>query len=144
MGVIALPGMLQAQVGLTSGLAQIQLVARVAPQASIEGVGPELEIGRHGTLREVSVTVGLAANTGFRLVVLRTDRDAKASGEASPLWVRALNGEYQPLSADRPTVVLREGPAARQSAREVHYRMEESDSSRSLPVRYEMVIDPQL
>jgi hypothetical protein len=143
MGVVALPGMLQAQVGLASGLAQIQLVARVAPQASIESVGPELEIGRHGTLREVSVTVGLAANTGFRLVVLRTEADAMASGEASPLWVRAFNGEYQRLSADRPIVVLREGPAARQSERDIHYRMEGSDSLRSLPVRYEMVIDPQ-
>jgi hypothetical protein len=144
IGVAAAPGMLHAQVGLTSGLAQVELVARVAPRGSIERVGPELETGRQGTIREVSVRVGVAANTGFRLVVRRTDAEAMVSGRAPQLWVRAVNGEYQLLGDDRPIVVSREEPAAGQTEREVRYRREESDSLHSLPVRYEIVIDPEL
>jgi hypothetical protein len=144
IGAVTLPGMLHAQVGLMSGLAQVELVARVAPQASIEGVGPELETGRQGTIREVAVTVGVLANTGFRLVVVRTDGEAMVSGQAPPLWVRAVNGDYQPLGDDGPIVVVREGHTAGQTEREVRYRMEERDSLCSLPVRYEIVIDPEL
>ena len=144
IGVVALPGMLHAQVGLMSGLAQVTLVARVAPQASIEGLGPALEVGSQGTLREVSVAVGVAANTGFRLVVLRTDAEAMASGRPSPLWVRAVNGDYQLLGHDLPIVVVREGPTPGQTEREVHYRVETRDWLHSLPVRYEIVIDPEL
>jgi hypothetical protein len=136
--------MLHAQVGLTSGLAQVELVARVAPRGSIERVGPELETGRQGTIREVSVAVGVAANTGFRLVVLRTDAEAMASGQAPPLWVRAVNGDFQLLGHDRPIVVVREGPTAGQTERAVHYRVETRDWLHSLPVRYEIVIDPEL
>jgi hypothetical protein len=144
IGGVAAPGMLQAQVGLTSGLAQVELVARVAPRGSIEGVGPERETGRQGTLREMSVTVGLSANTGYRLVVLRTDAEALASGQAPLLWVRAVNGEFQALGADRPVVVSRERHAVGQSEREVRYEMEERESWHSLPVRYEIVVDPTL
>jgi hypothetical protein len=136
--------MLHAQVGLTSGLAQVTLVARVAPRASIEGVGPALEVGSQGTLRELSVAVGVAANTGFRLVVLRTDAEAMVPGQAPLLWVRGVNGDYQLLGHDRPIVVVREGPTAGQTEREVHYRVETRDWLPSVAVRYEIVIDPEL
>jgi hypothetical protein len=134
--------MLHAQVGLTSGLAQVELVARVAPRGSIDRVGPALEVGRQGTIHEVSVSVGVAANTGFRLVVLRTD--VEAPGQAASLWVRSVDGAFEPLGAGRGVVVWREGDAPGQWEREVHYKMEAADSLGSLPVRYEIVIDPRL
>src|SRR4051812_31075264 len=68
--LIAAPRQANAQVGLNSGLAQVALVVRVAPSAAIDFVGPARETGRQGTLREVSSTVKLSANSAYRLVVV--------------------------------------------------------------------------
>src|SRR5687768_13554561 len=47
--LLASPQVLEAQASLTSGMAQVALVARVAPRGSIEGVTPHREIGRTST-----------------------------------------------------------------------------------------------
>jgi hypothetical protein len=47
--LLALPRVLEAQVGLTSGMAQVTLVARVAPRGTIQGVSPQRETGNSGS-----------------------------------------------------------------------------------------------
>jgi hypothetical protein len=130
------------QVGLSSGLAQVTLLARIAPRGSIHGVGAQRETARQGTVREVSVMVGLSANTGYQLIVRGT------SAPASRVWVRAVTGEYQELTAGASVTVARDTRCAGQWQREVQYRIETSDAAGSelqnLPVRYEMAINPVL
>jgi hypothetical protein len=129
LGVLAGPGILEAQAGFAPSLAEVQLVARVAPRGTIESVGPEVETGRRGPLREVLVMVALSANTGYRLVVVRTDAPpVMPAGRAPQLWVRALDGKFQALDAGKPVVVARGGQTAGQWVREVGYKMEEGDS----------------
>jgi hypothetical protein len=135
--MLALPQVAYGQVGITSGMTQVALVARVAPRGSIQGVSAERETGRMGALREASVTVRMSANTGYRLVV-------KAAGTStSRIWVRAMTGEFQELTAGSSVTVARDAHRAGQWEREVQYRIEGGDLN-SLPVRYEIAVSPQL
>jgi hypothetical protein len=136
--VLALPGVAQSQVGISSGLAQIALVAHIAPRGSIQSVSAERETGRMGSVREASVTVRVAANTGYQLVVRGT---AVAD---SRIWVRGVNGEFQELTAGSSVTVARGTHAAGQWDREVQYRIESAGDLNGLPVRYEIAINPQL
>jgi hypothetical protein len=136
--VLTLPRVAQGQVGITSGLTQVALVAHVAPRGSIQGVSATRETGRVGGLRATSTTVHISANTGYRLVV-------KAAGApASRIWVRAVNGEFQELTAGSSITVARGGHTAGLAEREVQYRLESAGGETSLPVRYEIAISPQL
>jgi hypothetical protein len=130
----------EGQVGLTSGMAQVTLVARIAPRGSIQAVGAQRETARQGTVREVSVTVGLSANTGYQLIVRGT------AVPASRVWVRSATGEYQELTSGTSVTVARDTRCAGQWQREVQYRIETSDAAGSelqnLPVRYEIAINP--
>lgn len=136
--ILGLPGVAQGQVGITSGLTQVALVAHVAPRGSIQGVSAERETSRMGALREASVTVRMSANTGYRLIV----RSAGAS--TSRIWVRSVTGEFQELTAGSSVTVARGAHTAGQSEREIQYRIESGGNSNSLPVRYEIAISPQL
>jgi hypothetical protein len=136
--VFALPGVAQSQVGLPSGVAQIALVAHIAPRGSIQGVSAERETGRMGSVREASVMVRVAANTGYQLMVRGT---AIAD---SRIWVRGVNGEFQELTTGSSVTVARGTHAAGQWDREVQYRIESASDLNSLPVRYEIAIDPTL
>jgi len=143
IGALALPQMLEAQVGLSSGLAQVSLVARAAPRGSIELVGPAAETGHNGTVRDLSVRVRLTANTSYRLMVSRAD----ASARPARVWVRTERGEWQALETGSHIVVGRGRHAAGEREYEVSYRVETSEASGAipnLPVRYEMVIDPTI
>jgi hypothetical protein len=134
---LSLPSVARSQVGISSGLTQITLVARVAPHGSIKGVSAERETGRMGGLREASTTVRLSANAGYRLVV-------KAAGTpSSRVWVRAVTGEFQELTAGSSVTVAR-GTQAVESEREVQYRIESAGDELGLPVRYELAIAPQI
>ena len=141
--VLALVGApaLAAQVGLSTGVAQVALVARSAPRAAIQRVGPALEMGRNGTTQDVSVSVGLVANTGYRLVVVGTP-----AANGSRLWVRGIDGEFQELTPGAAVTVARDGHAAGEWEREVSYRAETSppDGVQVLPVRYEIRVEPTL
>jgi hypothetical protein len=134
---LSLPTVARSQVGIRSGLTQIALVAHVAPSGSIRGVSAERETGRAGGMREASTTVRLSANTGYRLVV-------KAAGASSTrLWVRAVSGEFQELTAGS-SVTVAQGNRGVDSEREVQYRIESAGNGLDLPVRYELAIAPQL
>jgi hypothetical protein len=136
--VLTLPGVAQGQVGITSGVTQIALVAHVAPRGSIQAVSAERETGRRGSVREASVSVRVAANTGYQLVVRGT------GVTTSRIWVRGVNGEFQELTAGSSVTVARGTHAAGEWDREVQYRIESAGDLSSLPVRYEIAISPQL
>jgi hypothetical protein len=136
--VFALPGVAQSQVGISSGVAQVALVAHIAPRGSIQGVSAERETGRTGSVREASVTVRVAANTGYQLVVRGT------AIAASRIWVRNVDGEFRELTSGSSVTVARGAHAAGQWDREVQYRIEAAGDLNSLPVRYEIAINPQL
>ena len=136
--VLALPGVAESQVGISSGTAQIALVAHIAQRGSIQAVSAEREAARTGTIREASVMVRVAANTGYQLVVRGT------AVAASRVWVRGVNGEFQELTAGSSVTVARGTHAAGQWDREVQYRIESAGDLNSLPVRYEIALNPQL
>jgi hypothetical protein len=139
--LLSRPQGVQAQIGLTSGVAQVALIARIAPRGSIQGVGAQRETARVGTMRESSVTVRMTANTGYQLVV-------KGTGTSSTrIWVRAASGEFQELTAGSSVTVARDTHCAGQWEREVQYRIEAPESAAdpaALPVRYEIAINPVL
>ena len=145
--VLLAPAALHAQVGWASGGAQIALIARASPRASISGVSPTQETGRRGALSEGTVKVRLAANTGYRLVVVGTDPVSSKDRSASRLWVRAENGRFEELKSGTAVTVVRGQHADAASEPEVNFRSETSRSgegSQALPVRYEVRIDPTI
>lgn len=144
MVVAALAGTtpLAGQVGLGSNVAQVSLVVRVAPKASIQGVGPAVRSSSNGSVTEASVKVRLSTNTGYRLVAV-----GLPSSRGSRMWVRSSTGEFQELTPGASVTVARESRTAGQLEREVSYRIESaagSEQAESLPVRYEVVINPAI
>jgi hypothetical protein len=139
MAIMVLPGTLAAQVGLSSNLAQVALVAHVAPRASIESVGALVETARIGQVREASATVRFATNTGYRLLV---SSDRAETGRR--IWVRAAGGEYRELTPGTAVTVARAKRVSGHWVREVNYRIESATDAVSLPVRYEIVVEPTL
>jgi hypothetical protein len=138
MALLAITSGAEGQVGLTSGMTQVALVARVAPRGSIQGVSAQRETGKIGAVREVSVTVRMTTNTGYRLVVKATEVPA------ARIWVRSVTGEFQELTAGSSVIVARDTRCAGQWEREVRYRIEElAGAPAILPVRYELAITPQ-
>jgi hypothetical protein len=141
------PAVLQAQVGLASGASQIALIARAAPQASINGVSPTQETARRGALSEGTVKVRLSANTGYRLVVVGTAPLSSTDQSASRVWVRAENGRFEELRSGGSVTVAHELRGAGEREREVRYRTESSEiheSAQALPVRYELRVEPTI
>lgn len=133
---------LSAQVGIGSNLAQVALVVRVAPRASIEGVSPAVRSTSRGSLTEAAVKVRVSTNTGYRLVVVGT-----ASSQASRLWVRSSSGDFRELIPGASVTVAQGARSTGQWEREVSYRLESAadDSAlESLPVRYEIVVTPTI
>lgn len=141
--VLALAGApeLSAQVGLSSQVAQVSLVARVAPGAMLHRVSPRVERIRSETSKDVSVSVGLVANSGYCLVVVGTDRPA-----GTRLWVRGMDGTLRELANGAAVTVARDGRMAGAREREVSYRVEvaEPDGMNLLPVRYEIRVEPTI
>jgi hypothetical protein len=122
------------------------LIARVAPRASINGVSPAQETARQGTVKEGTVKVGLAVNTGYRLVVVGT-APVNSDQSTSRLWVRAENGRFAELKSGTAVTVVRGHHADAASEPGVSFRSETSASgagSQALPVRYEVRIDPTI
>jgi hypothetical protein len=131
----------QAQVGLTSGLAPVTLLARRSPEGALPTVGTTQELSRHGSVREMLATVHLTVNSGYRLVVRRTP------GADARLWVRSAGGEFQELTSDSPVTVDRDGLGGGLREREIYFRVDGPGSDSSLgplPVFYDLVISPTL
>lgn len=139
--LIAAPGGAHGQVGLTSGLAQVALIARIAPQGTIHSVNPRRET-TIGAVRSGSVTVTLSANSGYQLRMRRT------AASASRIWVRAVTGEFQELKAGAAVTVAEDAQCTGQWEREVQYQIESQEGGPSpsapLPVLYEIAISPTL
>jgi hypothetical protein len=129
-----------AQVGLSSGIQQITLLARVPVRASLQEVIP-LEDKASGSIRETSVRVRLAASAGCRLMV----RGVQPT--AARIWVRAADGRFHELVAGTPVTVARNATGNGDWVQEIHYRTEREDARGTqapLRVRYEVVVDPAL
>ncbi len=138
---LPIPGNAQAQVGLSSGVGQVTLVARSSPRASLHSVGPIVEIGRRGALKEATVGLRLSANSAYRLRVHRTSGHSR-----SRLWVHAVDGSYHELRAGSPVTVGRSSHASGDSESTVRYWLESPARGRAtvLPVRYEIVVEPTI
>jgi hypothetical protein len=130
----------EAQVGLTSGLAQVTLVARRSPEGALPAVGLSRELGRRGSVREAVATVRITANAGYRLVVRH------APGTDARVWVTSMDGELQEVTRDSSVTVDR-GRGGDELEREVHIRVDgpgSNTSPGSLPVFYDLVMSPTL
>jgi hypothetical protein len=90
-------------------------------------------------MREASVQVRFATNTGYRLVV-----SGGGTANGSRVWVRAANGEYRELTPGVSVTVASGRRAAGEWEREVSYRIESAADVVELPVRYEIVVDPTI
>jgi hypothetical protein len=134
------PVPLAAQVGLGSNVARVTLVVQVPPKVSIRGATP-LVRSSNGAVTEASVKLRLSTNTGYRLVAV-----GLGSGRGPRLWVRSASGEFQELTAGASVTVARDSRVAGEFEREVSYRIESAGGDRveSLPVRYEVVINPTI
>jgi hypothetical protein len=131
----------EAQQGLRSRPMQISLIARVSARAAIESIAPAVEAGRIGPMKQASVSLRLSANSGCRLVVLRTP----TSGN-SRIWVKNAAGHFEELEPGTAVTVARDRVFAGESEREVRYLFEENGAeivdASNLPVRYEIRMDP--
>jgi hypothetical protein len=139
LGLVSSIGTAEAQVGIRSGLSQVALIARRAPEGSIQAVSPAQQAGRVGRAVEASTTVRLSANSEYELTV----RGFGSSSER--VWVRDVNGAFQELTGGSSITVARGSHTKGQSEREVHYRVEVGQSGElasQLPVLYEMRIKP--
>lgn len=141
LAVLGLQRVSEAQVGLTSGVARVSLLARVAAQGSIHSISAPREILRLGELRELSSTVRLSANAGYQLQV------RGIPGTVSRLWVQAANGEFRELAPGASVTVAENHQGTQEREREVRFRIEVpagGTAPTELPMRYEMAISPTI
>ncbi|HYF40366.1 MAG TPA: hypothetical protein VD930_11800 [Gemmatimonadales bacterium] len=135
--LVALTANAEAQVGIRSGVAQVTLLARSAPQSTLPALLPVRETGRSGTIVEAAVNVRWGANTDHRLVIRR-------AAPAGRIWVQDVNGVYQELSGGA-VVVAKDGAGLREL--EVRYRIEVLENEKltgAPPVRYEIAVNPTI
>jgi hypothetical protein len=131
---------LQAQIGLSSGTAQVALMAHVPVRASIPGVSSVLQTSRKDRVSEGSVMVRFTANTTYRLLVRGTDLHSN-----SRVWVRSGPGDYTEVKAGQSVTLVHGEATGGLSEREVSYRIESAEEGvPGLPLRYEVVIDPSI
>ena len=142
---LASPGSAQAQVGLTSRESRVALIARVPSGASVQSVGSPRVIAGRGSVREATVTVRLASTSGYRLLV-RTARNAQPV-QRSRVWVRGVDGRFHELREGSPVTVAYHQKHAGESERDIVDRVETAepaDDALTLPVRYEIAVNPAL
>jgi hypothetical protein len=125
---------LQAQVGISSRVAQVSLVVRAPSHADMPRVSAPRTIGRRGDLTEAAVRLNLLANSGYRLIARGT------AGSASRVWIQVDDDDYQELVPGRAVTLPQERRGG--SEREVRYLTDGSTSPADLPLRFELVIDP--
>jgi hypothetical protein len=128
-----------AQVGLSSRGQAISLVARVPVRASFGEESAPVE-KTSGLMRETSVTVRLATNSGYHLLV------KSAAPSRSRTWVRAADGQFHELVAGEGIVVAQDPAGSGEREREIQYRVEGGNQRTEVspPVRYEILVDPTL
>ena len=131
----------EAQVGIQSGLAKVDLVARSLPHGSLEAWGGEGSTRRVGTLREGTLTLRISTNHGYSLVVRGTPQ-----ARAARTWVRSAAGEFQEVTPGSPVTVARDQSGNLNLEQAVEYRVESTTAGEpaGLPVSYELRIAPTL
>jgi hypothetical protein len=138
VGSLAFFQVAAAQIGISSGIAQIALVAHVPARAEIRETHPARH-RRSGSLQETSLSVRLATNGGYRLL-------AKATNDAGArVWVRAVDGRFRELVPGTAIVVAQDRVGTGGLERQVQYRVESDGKSSpkpAPPVRYEIVVNP--
>ncbi len=142
--LLACSSTIQAQQGLRSRSLQIALIARVPVRGAVQRVGPVREVATTGELKQAAVSLRLSANSGCRLVVLRS---AGSTNEGhSRIWVRNAAGHFEELKPGSGVTVARDRVFAGEDEREVHYLFEPHGAgavnATTLPVRYEIRMDP--
>jgi hypothetical protein len=125
---------LQAQVGVSSALAEVSLAVRAPLRAGVPRVSAPRVIGRRGDLSEAAVSLDLPVNSRYRLVASRN------VGSNSRVWLHVGDEDYEELIPGRAITLPPERRAS--SEREVRYVIEGSTSSAELPLRFDLVIDP--
>ena len=139
VAVLTLSPAVQAQVGLTSGVAQVTLLARRSPQGALS-VGATRVVSRDGSVRETTATVRISANSGYWLAVRRSPAaDAR-------IWVRSIDGSFQELTRYTAVTVDRGAHTGGEQEREVQFRVQgpSSDRETPLPVFYDLIMSPTL
>jgi hypothetical protein len=133
--------LLQGQVGLSSGVAQVVLTVRAAPRAAVQAVSGPRETDRQENLRSVVVSLRFSANSACRLVVRSTN-----TLPGSRVWVRGVDGAYVEVVPGSALTVARDGGSAGILEREVSYRIESHSEEAVLepPVRYEIAVEPTI
>ena len=135
------PSPAAAQVGLTSAVGSITLVAHVDPQGSISSVTPLRPTSQTGLLMEAVTTVRLSSNAGYRLIVRGLE------GASSRVWVRSSTGEFVRLTAGASVLVAGAPRGSKETLQDVYFRLEAPVGGGTLPplpVGYELAIDPTI
>jgi hypothetical protein len=137
-----------AQVGLVSRESRVALVAHVPAVASIRDVGALRVLRAQGSVQEAKVTLRIASNGGYRLLVLGTPNSTESlQRKSGRIWVQGLDGSFQELKENSPVTVSHDRRHAGEWERDIVYRFETSgpaDGIPSLPVRYEIAVNPSL
>jgi hypothetical protein len=136
IALTSLAGRVHAQVGLTSGLARVTLVASTAQAGAIQSVSRVS--GGANAPHDATLAVRMSANTGYSLMVR-----AVPTARTGRVWVRTLTGEFQELKPGSSVTVAREAQSAGTLEQQVHYRLDSPASEAAdLPVRLELRLDP--
>ncbi len=138
----------EAQVGLASRESRVALIAHVPSHASMQAVSSPRVLGVRGSVREGKVTVRLASNGGYRLLVHGTGHLGHSrEGTTARIWVQGADGHFHELQKNSPVTVAQDQRHAGELERDIVYRFEASgpaDEPVSLPVRYEIAVRPVL
>jgi hypothetical protein len=145
--LLALPMRAEAQVGLASRPSQVALIARVPAGASLQADSPRL-LGNEGSVRTAKVSVRLISTSGYRLLVHGTAHQGDTRSDRSGrIWVQGVDGLFHELQENSPVTVARDRNRAGEFQQEVVFHLENSGPAAemtSLPVRYEIVVNPIL
>jgi uncharacterized protein (DUF2235 family) len=133
----SLTGSAHAQVGLTSGLARVTLVARSALEGAVQSVSTVS--GGANVPHDASLAIRMTANAGYSLVVRGVP-----SANTGRIWVRASTGEFQELKPGASVTVAREAQSTGTWEQQVHYRVDSTPGAKAgdVPVRLELRLDP--
>jgi hypothetical protein len=132
LGSVAGAG-LEAQVGISSGMRQVALVARAPSHLTLPSVSHR-KIGRRGDLDEAAVSISVPAGGGYRVVARGN------AGITSRIWIQVADDGYQELTPG--AAVMLPGARHGSSEREVRYLTDGSASTADVPLRFELLIDP--
>ncbi len=110
--------------GLGSRPAQVALVARVAPGASIRSVMPGHQGSRNGSVQERSVLIAYTVNSGYRLVVRGLPGYRGAAEAGVRISVQAASGQFEELGPKMAVTVSSELHGVGEQEREVLIRVE--------------------